>query len=153
MPIPRRDLLAYLGTGMLVTTVESWLAATNSVFEPDDVTLSQAVDEFNSYQAAGRRLSAQVLVDGMTGQVVLLDYARRRAGAKLRPRFLALQARYAESLSWFSEEAGDSAGALFWIDRAAQWAQSCDWAAMTCYTFVRRSMTALSLRKDSARHR
>lgn len=151
MPIDRRDLLAYLGTGMVTNPVAMWLGSVHTLLEPDQTTLSRADNALANYQAAGRRLPAQMVLDGMTGQLALLDHTRRRANATLRPQFLALQARYAEALSWFSEEVGDATGALFWIDRAAQWAQSCDWAAMSGYTFVRRSMAALSLRNDSHR--
>lgn len=62
-----------------------------------------------------------------------------------------MQARYAESLSWLSEEAGDLSGALYWTDRTAQWAQSVNWSSMVAYTFVHRSMMAISFTSDGVR--
>lgn len=81
------------------------------------------------------------LIDGMTGNVAILDGLRRRAAASEgRNRCSTLQARYAELLSWLSEEAGDLQGAMWWIDRALQWAQAANWPGMTMYGFVRRAM-------------
>jgi hypothetical protein len=65
---------------------------------------------------------------------------RRRATNGDRNRYSTLQAHYAEFLSWLSEEAGDLPGAMWWLDRASQWAQAAGWTSMTAFTFVRRSM-------------
>lgn len=46
------------------------------------------------------------------------------------------------------EEGGDLHGALYWTDRAAHWAQIANWTPMVAYTFVRRSMMAISFTND-----
>lgn len=76
---------------------------------------------------------------------------RRRAGKRDRHRYGILQARYAETLSWLSEESGDLAGAMYWIDRASQWAQAANWSAMIEYSFIRRSMMVISFSGDGRR--
>jgi hypothetical protein len=62
-----------------------------------------------------------------------------------------MQARYAESLSWLREEAGDLSAAMYWIDRASQWGQAANWHAMSAYGFVRRSMVVISFTGDGYR--
>ncbi len=96
-------------------------------------------------------LSPQQLMDGLLGNVAILDGLRRRAAQCDSQRYFGLQARYAESLSWLSEEAGDLSGTIYWIDRASQWAQAATWAAMTEYSFVRRSMMVISFSGDGRR--
>src|SRR6266545_3915489 len=56
-----------------------------------------------------------------------------------------------DSLSWMCEEAGNLHGSLFWTDRASQWAQTVNWLPMVTYTFVRRSMMAISFMGDGLR--
>src|SRR3712207_389420 len=80
------------------------------------------------------------LVDGMMGNVAVLDGLRRRMAGEDRNRCSTLQARYANLLSWLSEETGDLPGAMWWSDRASQWAQAAGWQGMTMYGFVRRAM-------------
>ncbi|MFK0250870.1 helix-turn-helix domain-containing protein [Amycolatopsis azurea] len=149
--ISRRDLLASLGIGLLASpTLTRLEQALGEVRADHDalVALTQALDR---YQAAARILPPTRLLDALTAQVAVLDSLRRRADPALRRDYLALQARYAESLSWLSEEADRSEDALFWTDRATQWAQSSGWTAMTAYTFVRRSMMAISFASDGHR--
>jgi hypothetical protein len=96
-------------------------------------------------------LPPQQLVDGLLGDVAILDVLRRRAAKHDRQRYSRLQARYAESLSWLSEEAGDLPSAMYWTDRASQWAQAANWSAMAEYGFVRRSMMVISFSGDGQR--
>ncbi|HWR46250.1 MAG TPA: hypothetical protein VN327_01345 [Pseudonocardiaceae bacterium] len=93
-------------------------------------------------------LPSQQLMDGLLGNVATLDGLRRRAAKRESQRYAALQVRYAESLSWLSEEAGDLPGAMYWIDRASQWAQVANWPAMTEFSVVRRSMMVMSFSSD-----
>lgn len=87
----------------------------------------------------------------MTGNVAILDGLRRRATERDRNRYSTLQAHYAESLSWLSEEAGDLPSAMWWIDRASQWAQAAGWTGMTTGSFIRRSMMVMSFSGDGLR--
>lgn len=91
------------------------------------------------------------LIDGMTGDVAILDGLRRRATEADRNSCSTLQARYAELLSWLSEEAGDLRSAMWWIDRASHWAQAVGWSGMTEYGFVRRAMMVRRFSSDGLR--
>jgi hypothetical protein len=66
----------------------------------------------------------------------------------LRRGYVRLQAQYGEYLSWMVQESGDPGGAVYWVDRAQQWAGLGDWPEMTAYTHVRRSMLASRCAKD-----
>ena len=74
------------------------------------------------------------------GNVAILDGLRRRVVGKDWNQCSTLQSRYAELVSWLSEEAGDLPSAMWWNDRASQWAQAAGWSGMTVYGFVRRAM-------------
>jgi hypothetical protein len=117
----------------------------------DSNLLKHFDDAFNGFQKAARMLLPQQLMDGLLGNVAILDGLRRRAAKRDSQRYCRLQARYAESLSWLSEEAGDLPGAMYWIDRASQWAQAANWSAMAEYGFVRRSMMVISFSGDGRR--
>lgn len=124
MPLSRRELVAALGIGIVGGTslgqFERLLADTN----PDSDLLRYFEDAFDGFQEAARILAPRHLMDGLLGNVAILDGLRRRAAKSNRRQYSALQARYAESLSWLSEEAGDLPGAMYWVDRASQWAHA-----------------------------
>ncbi|QWF83107.1 helix-turn-helix domain-containing protein [Amycolatopsis sp. CA-230715] len=151
VPISRREVLASLGVGVFVSPALASFERALGAVEPTRDVLQRIEGAFDNYQIAGRALPPSRLIDAMTGQAAVLDNLRQRATGVLRTRYLALQSRYAESLSWFSEEADLADDALFWTDRASQWAQGSGWTAMSAYTFVRRSMMAVSFTSDGRR--
>ena len=151
VPVSRRELLAGLGVGALGTALGNRLDKALANLEPADDPLLSFEHSFAGFRAAARVLPPTQLVNALTGQVAILDALRHRAPNKQRARYAILQARYAESLSWLSEEAGDRHSALYWTDRAAQWAQGANWLPMVAYSFVRRSMMAISFASDGLR--
>lgn len=148
MPLSRRDLLASLGVGIAGGQLLAQLDKAVATISTGDETLRAFEDAYAGYQAALRTLAPSGLIDGLTGNVVILDRLRRRTSGGQRHRYGRMQARYAESLSWLSEEAGDITSATYWIDRASQWAQAANWHEMSEYGFVRRSMMAISFTSD-----
>jgi hypothetical protein len=151
MPLPRRELLAALGVGIVGGTLQGKFERALDSIEPDSDLLRYFGEAFNGFQEAARMLPPRRLMDGLLGNIAILDGLRRRAGKRDRVPYSILEARYAESLSWLSEEAGDLPGAIYWIDRASQWAQIANWSAMTHYNFVRRSMIVISFSGDGRR--
>ncbi len=113
VPVSRRELLAGLGIGTLGTALGNRLDKALANLEPADDPLLSFEHSFAGFQAAARMLPPAQLVDAFTGQVAILDALRRRMPSKQRGRYGILQSRYAESLSWLSEEAGDRNGALY----------------------------------------
>jgi hypothetical protein len=151
MPLSRRELLAALGVGIVGGTLQGQFERALDSIELDSDLLRYFGEAFNGFQEAARMLPPRRLMDGLLGNIAILDGLRRRAGKRDRVPYSILQARYAESLSWLSEEAGDLPGAIYWIDRASQWAQIANWSAMTHYSFVRRSMIVISFSGDGRR--
>lgn len=151
MPLSRRELLAALGVGIASGSLLGQFEQALDELPPADHVLGRFEQAYAGFQAAARRLPPSQLIDGMLGKVAVLDGLRRRASGRQRHELSRMQARYAESLSWLSEEAGDLSGAMYWIDRASQWAQAADWSAMSAYGFVRRSMMVISFTGDGHR--
>ncbi|MGH3569142.1 MAG: helix-turn-helix domain-containing protein [Pseudonocardia sp.] len=151
MPVSRRDLLTGLSIGALGGTLLSYLDLALAQLDLSDDPVASFGRAFAGFQSAARVLPPARLIDGLTGHVALLEALRRRVPADRRGPYAVMQARYAESLSWLSEEAGDLHGALYWTDRAAQWAQAGNWPPMAAYSFVRRSMMTISFTGDGMR--
>ena len=151
MPLSRRELLASLGVGIAAGPLLIQLEKVIGNISVDDDTLQSFEDAYTGFQAAARTLPPSSLIDGLTGNVAVLDGLRRRTNGRQRHAFSRMQARYAESLSWLSEEAGDLAAAMYWIDRASQWGQGANWHEMPAYGFVRRSMITISFTSDGYR--
>jgi Helix-turn-helix domain len=151
MPLSRRELLASLGIGAVSGTLLGRLEhAVASLQAETNDPLAVFEDAFEGFQTAESLLvPVEPLRDAMTAHVSVLDALRRAAPDEARARYAVMQARYAESLSFLSFEAGDMSGALYWTDRAAQWAESAQWSQMVTYTFVRRSTMARSVSGDS----
>jgi hypothetical protein len=106
---------------------------------------------YGGFKDAARVLPPAQLIDAMIGNFAILDGLRRRATSSDQHRYGTLQARYAETLSWLSEETGDLSGAVWWIDRASQWAQAAHWSGMTAWGFLRRSSTVSCFSDDGLR--
>lgn len=151
MPVSRRALLAGLKIGALGGALAARMEHVLDQLDLGGDPLGSFERAFTGFSSAARSLPPTRLIDGMTGQVALLDGLRRRAPATRRRAYAVMQARYAESLSWLCEEASDAAGALYWVDRAAQWAQTAQWTPMVGYTFVRRSMLVINFTGDGLR--
>lgn len=141
MPLSRREVLTALGLGIASGGLQGEFERALDGIELNDATVQALDNDFCGFQEAARSLPPNQLIDPMTGNIAVLDGLRRRAIETDRHRYGALQARYAELLSWLTEEAGDLQGAMWWNDRASQWGQAAGWPGMTAYGFVRRAMT------------
>lgn len=155
MPVSRRELMAGLSLGALggalANRIDQLLGQLDLGDDAAGNSLATFERAFAGFSTAARSLPPTRLVDGMIGQVALLEGLRQRAPASRRGMYATMQASYAESLSWLCEEASDAAGALYWVDRAAQWAATARWEPMVGYTFVRRSMLAINFTGDGLR--
>src|SRR5262249_51213635 len=151
MPLSRRELLATLNIGIAGSTLHSEFERTLDSVPITGDTLQYFENALSGFQEAARTLPPSQLLDGLIGHVAVLDGLRRRASGCDRPKYCHLQARYADSLSWLSEEAGNLSGAMYWIDRASQWGQAASWHAMSAYSFIRRSMAVVRFSGDGLR--
>ena len=151
MPLSRRETLTALGCGMVAGGLQGEFQRALDGIQPNGDVLQSLQDAFHGFKETTRILPPRQLIDGMTGNVAILDGLRRRASDGERNRYSTLQAHYAESLSWLSEEAGDLPSAMWWIDRASHWAQAAGWTGMTTGSFIRRSMMVMSFSGNGLR--
>ncbi|MGH3770661.1 MAG: hypothetical protein ACRDRW_04565 [Pseudonocardiaceae bacterium] len=148
MPLHRREVMAALGLGIVTGGLQGEFERALDGLQPDGDVLHSFQAVLDGFKEATRVLPPAQVIDAMTGDVAVLDGLRRRAAGTERHRYSTLQAHYADLLSWLSEEAGDLPGAMWWIDRAAHWAQAAGWTSMTAFTFGRRSVMVLSFSGD-----
>jgi hypothetical protein len=150
MVVSRRDALMALSIGVMTAPLAALVPAAPSDRDEAEATLSRFETALAGFGRAGRRLPGRRVADAMLGNVLVLEGLRQVGHPELRTRLLRLQTRYAESLSWLNAEVGDLLQAVYWTDRCAVWAQAAEWPAMVAYTFVRRSMMALSFSDAAA---
>ncbi len=151
MPLSRREVFTALGLGIVGGGLQGEFERVLDGIELNSEAIQFFDDSFHGFKEAARTLPPAQLIDGMTGNIAILDGLRRRAIGEDRHRCGTLQAHYAEFLSWLSEEVGDLRGAMWWIDRASQWAQAVGWSSMSAFTFIRRSMVVTHSTDDGLR--
>lgn len=139
MPLSRREVLTALGLGVVTGGLQGEFEWVLDGIELNGDVLHSLDSAYGGFLDAARVLPPAQLIDPMIGNVTILDGLRRRATGGDQHRYGTLQARYAFTLSWLSEEAGDLSGAVWWVDRASQWAQAAQWSGMTAFGFIRRS--------------
>ncbi|MFD7907381.1 hypothetical protein ACFV4G_34750 [Kitasatospora sp. NPDC059747] len=97
------------------------------------------------YKAANL-LGSRHALDAVTRHVDLLDRLQQSTGGSTRDELLAIGARTAEFLGWLNQDLGDFSGALFWSDRAMEWAQESGDDVMAAYVLFRKSNQATAQR-------
>ncbi|MGH3791668.1 MAG: helix-turn-helix domain-containing protein [Pseudonocardiaceae bacterium] len=101
MLLSRRHVLAALGVGIASGGLQEEFERALDSVELSNGCLQFFDDAFHGFREAARFLPPAQLVDGMIGDVAILDGLRRRAADEDpdRRRYGVLQARYAELLS------------------------------------------------------
>ncbi|GAB7183435.1 helix-turn-helix transcriptional regulator [Kitasatospora sp. Ki12] len=97
------------------------------------------------YKAANL-LGSRHALDAVTRHVRLLDRLQQNVGGRARDELLTIGARTAEFLGWLNQDLGDFAQALYWSDRAMEWAQEAGDDVMAAYVLFRKSNQATAQR-------
>ncbi|MQS12208.1 hypothetical protein F7Q99_07845 [Streptomyces kaniharaensis] len=97
------------------------------------------------YKAANL-LGSRHALDSVTRHVQLLDRLQQNAGGHARDELLTIGARTAEFLGWLNQDLGDFDQALYWSDRAMEWAQETGDDVMAAYVLFRKSNQATARR-------
>jgi transcriptional regulator with XRE-family HTH domain len=92
---------------------------------------------------ADKMLGPRQLLGPVLAQIDVLDGLRRHTRPGTTEPTLRLLAQYAEFAGWLHQDAGDVTAAMFWSDRATQWAQAVGDYQMVAYMLVRKSNIAL----------
>ncbi|WP_327073377.1 hypothetical protein OG196_15505 [Kitasatospora purpeofusca] len=91
-------------------------------------------------------LGSRHALDAVTRHVQLLDRLQQDAEGHARDELLAIGARTAEFLGWLNQDLGSFDRALYWSDRAMEWAQEADDDVMAAYVLFRKSTQATAQR-------
>ncbi|MFF9640542.1 tetratricopeptide repeat protein [Kitasatospora aureofaciens] len=97
------------------------------------------------YRAANL-LGSRHALDAVTRHVQLLDRIQQNTGGRDRDELLVIGARTAEFLGWLNQDLGDFYQALYWSDRAMEWAQEAGDDVMAAYVLFRKSNQATARR-------
>ncbi|WP_181970586.1 hypothetical protein [Kitasatospora xanthocidica] len=97
------------------------------------------------YKAANL-LGSRHALDAVTRHLQLLDRLQQAIGGRDRDELLTIGTRTAEFLGWLNQDLGDFDRALFWSDRAMEWAQEAGDDVMAAYVLFRKSNQATAQR-------
>ncbi|MFG3227567.1 hypothetical protein ACGF07_22665 [Kitasatospora sp. NPDC048194] len=97
------------------------------------------------YRAANL-LGSRHALDAVTRHVQFLDRIQQNTGGRDRDELLVIGARTAEFLGWLNQDLGDFDQALYWSDRAMEWAQEAGDDVMAAYVLFRKSNQATARR-------
>ncbi|MER7772114.1 hypothetical protein [Kitasatospora sp. NPDC096140] len=97
------------------------------------------------YKAANL-LGSHHALDAVTRHVQLLDRLQQESGGSARDELLTIGARTAEFLGWLNQDLGHFEQALYWSDRAMEWAQEAGDDVMAAYVLFRKSNQATAQR-------
>jgi hypothetical protein len=104
----------------------------------------------NEQFTAGRMLGPRQLIATTLAQIQVLGRLRRHAPTGTADDAVRLLALYAEFAGRLDQDAGDSKAAMYWSDRATDWAQAAGNYQMAAYLMLRETNIAL-LNQDPAR--
>jgi hypothetical protein len=76
------------------------------------------------------------------GELALVHTYRLRADAEVRAGLLAVEARWAEFVSWTADNLGDDHEAAYWLGRALALAHQTDQPALVAYMLMRQAQQA-----------
>ncbi|MFF2116271.1 hypothetical protein ACFVXH_03005 [Kitasatospora sp. NPDC058184] len=99
-----------------------------------------------SHYRAANLLGSRHALDAVTQHVHLLDRLQQATGGRARDDLLTIGTRTAEFLGWLNQDLGDFDQALFWSDRAMEWAQEAGDDVMAAYVLFRKSNQATAQR-------
>ncbi|WP_233604124.1 helix-turn-helix transcriptional regulator [Micromonospora sp. HM5-17] len=80
--------------------------------------------------------------DAVCRELAVIRRYRHEAMDDLKPRLLAVEARWAEFASWAADNLGDATAAAHWLDQALGLAHSAGDKRMTAYVFMRQAQQA-----------
>lgn len=151
--LSRREFATLLSSGALHAVLPAGVAnldqaerVSQAIAEPARID-PQIIDYFQvlleQHFTADKMLGPHRLLGPVVAQIDVLDGLRRRARPGAIEPALRLLSQYAEFAGWLHQDAGDTNAAIYWSDRASQWAQAIGDSQMVAYMLVRKSNIAL----------
>ncbi|MGH3809636.1 MAG: hypothetical protein ACRDRU_24035, partial [Pseudonocardiaceae bacterium] len=107
---------------------------------------SQVIGYFDrvltEHYTADRILGSHQLLRPVMAQLGVLDALRKHARPPVATPLLRVLGQYASFVGWLQQETGDPHAAMYWFDRATQWAQSAGDHQMAAYLLYQKSSIA-----------
>ena len=94
-------------------------------------------------RALGQVLAPADVLPMLFGPTKALRRVAEQSSGPERDAMLVLASRFAEYTGWIAQEAGDETGAMWWTDRAVEYAATAGQHDMAAYALVRRGLVAL----------
>jgi hypothetical protein len=94
------------------------------------------------FVASERVLGSRPVITAMAAELPLLRAQRRAARAETRVELLRAESRWAEFVSWLSDNVGAHRSSLLWIDRANDLAREARDRPMVAYALMRKEPTS-----------
>jgi transcriptional regulator with XRE-family HTH domain len=152
--LSRRELGKLLASGALRAILPAGVADPDAaervakVLDQPRRVDPQILDYFHTllrqHFAADKMLGPRHLLVPVLAQIQILDELRRHTRPGTTEPTLRLLAQYAEFAGWLHQDAGDASAAMYWSDRASQWAQTVGDYQMVAYLLIRKSNIALA---------
>ncbi|MFV2018348.1 helix-turn-helix domain-containing protein [Micromonospora sp. LOL_023] len=152
--LSRRDLGKLLASGALRAVVPAGVADVDAAERLSKVLRAprrvdpQVLDYFHTlleqHFTADKMLGPCQLLGPVMAQIQVLDELRRHTRPGTTEPTLRLLAQYAEFAGWLHQDAGDTSAAMWWSDRASDWAQAVGDYQMVAYMLIRKSNIALA---------
>ncbi|MGH3888028.1 MAG: helix-turn-helix domain-containing protein [Pseudonocardiaceae bacterium] len=118
---------------------------TQAITQPSRVD-PQVIEYFRrmlaEHYTGDKMLGPRQLLGTVMAQLDVLDALRKQARPPVAKPILRTLAQYAEFVGWLQQDGGDLHAAVYWSDRAAQWAQSAADHQMVAYLLIRKSNIA-----------
>jgi len=132
------------------TLVADALGVMTWAMSPATASRRSNADEFDAFRsmfdrnrALAQIMSPAALLPMLIGQTHALRVVAGNTTAPARRSMSVLAGRYADFTGWLAQEAGDDAGALWWTDRAVEFAATGGDDEMAAHALVRRADVAL----------
>ena len=110
--------------------------------DTDGDVVSRLHARLDQYHRADKLLGPHLLIMTMPGHLAFIEEHLRNARERTRIELLTVGARYAEFAGWLHQDAGDAPAAMFWSDRAVEWAQQAGNRVLVAYMLMRKSNQA-----------
>jgi transcriptional regulator with XRE-family HTH domain len=98
---------------------------------------------FDQMRRLGQAMPPATLLPMLVTQTHALRLLAVAAAPPFRTEALLLAARFGEHAGWVAQEAGDDRGALWWTDRAVEYAIAAGDRDLSAYALVRRGLMAM----------
>lgn len=141
-PMRRRDALA-IGVGAGAAISLSLGGPATVALSDDQAPVESYRALFDAFRKLGQEIGPSAVLPSLIAQTNTLRVLAGQAGGSLRRELLYLCARYAEYIGWMSQESGDNAAAVWWTDRAVEFARESGDIELSSYAHVRRALITL----------